>query len=112
MLQGNIGQGHLRRDPFACIARRHTGEKVTGARRAGLSHHLGEAVETVGFTAYRMLKTGHCVSPKRRASAVAPARRCYLVTWLLDRGLGFTDGDEFFFRRTGHQVMAAVPGEE
>ena len=73
MLERNIGQGHLRRDPFAGIARRYTGEKVAGARRAGLGHDLGEAVETVGFTAYRMLKTGHRVSPKRHVGA---ARSC------------------------------------
>ncbi|MCY1183906.1 hypothetical protein D9M73_245610 [compost metagenome] len=59
VLQRDVGQGHLRGDALAVAGGGYTGEVVAGACRAGLGHHVLEAVEAPGFTADAVGKTAH-----------------------------------------------------
>lgn len=70
VFERDVGQGHLRGDPLAVVARRDAGEEIAGARGAGLGHHVLEAVEAVGFAADAMGETCHvCLSARPRHAA-------------------------------------------
>ncbi|MNI97541.1 hypothetical protein D3C73_1562050 [compost metagenome] len=59
MLERDVGQRHLRGDPFAIVLCGNAGQEVPGARRTGLGHHVLEVVEAVDLGADGMGKTCH-----------------------------------------------------
>ncbi|RMS17349.1 hypothetical protein ALP75_200275 [Pseudomonas syringae pv. actinidiae] len=63
MLEGNVGQRHLRGNPLGIIVRRDFGQIITGTRGAGLGHDFFEAVEAVRLRTDRMGKARHTGSP-------------------------------------------------
>ncbi len=62
-LERDLRQTHLRGDPLGIAARRDFGEKVAGARRAGLGHDLAQAVEAPLCAAYAVGVCRHDPSP-------------------------------------------------
>ncbi|MNF97092.1 hypothetical protein D3C84_799080 [compost metagenome] len=63
MLERDIGKGHLCGNALAIVACGDAGEEIARAGRAGLGHHVLEAVEAVGLGTDAVGKRGHVQAP-------------------------------------------------